>query len=707
MPKAVQDKIHDFQDWTDGTFRVGAPPVVTGRPKAIFNENNPNLAALVADYPTSAQRQHNIDYANGADWHAYNQWQLAMDYPLNGGIGAAADETIARFGIAECEALILANEAIIEDYVLGTDRRGSSIAYDNWLYSNQLFVQCGLTYDWCYDLLTPAQRVRWKNVLLQFGYALFYNTDARFHNSAGTASANITWSAWGAGDRAPWFSSNYYHHHMLAAVVLGLVFEDDGIVLEMNGGPVTIDGKLFQDTLLVRDWPFVMEIANKLLPGGGTMEGTNYNVSIGDVFFAKSVYKWSKGIDPMVSLNPYLQESMRAHLHEILPIVAGTGERDYVLATGEFAGNPGLGLRDQVFRCLINTIGELPLTDVAPEIKLINTQLGSLTLNGSHYYNEAYRFLHTPVINTIDPALDFSSLPSFHAASIAGDNFFRDDWDDNSSTAFAVRSGEHHNGNHSHGDATSIQIWKDGWLFPNMQLNTNSTGGDHRRLSEAPLNALDRNDKRLLSIMGAGRIYETWPDGNSRYTSELNGYTPITRYAEDNRLTDGDMHISVDAAPTYQSAEYGQRVQVMQREVVYFDDTFLLFDRLVLTTSEQLTTQFCVAFTPTVAGNSFTTDNGTSSAELTLLSHPSATWNQTNITENLTYGDGAFQMRSILGTASSISVVTAININGATTTFALDSVTTPGAHAVTVNHSRLGTRVVTFYDDETIKRDIA
>jgi len=701
MTKNVSALTHVLRDQGAGVFRTGAVAPVGTRPYVIVTDANPNKAALLAAYPGSSMQQRVQERAAGATWFEYPEWNMAIGYSLDNDAAVGADL------VSRVEAIVSSHESAIANYVASGNNsslQAAGSSSQNWLYSNnRLFVSVALAYDACYDLLSPEQRTRWRDTVLQFMYAMRYPQDVTYY--ANGSSRNGVQSNW-AMDPA-WPTSNYYHHHLLGMVAVALAFKDDpDITYEMQGGSVSLSGDWLLNEITTIDVPI---LANDLakMPKGGSMEGTQYGLSLSDVYIAKDLYESSTGTNLFsnAAIDTYLRETANWMMHAMLPINDGT-ERDLHWISGAHPNNSRGSNIDQHRALIVAALRAYPDHAYGPELKRIAVDTGEMgpVHQSNHYTFLTQDFLAQPALDSITGASDYSALPKFHAATQAGDTYFRSDWDDNSSVSVHMRSGEIHNGNHAWCDATSIQIYKNGYIIGNNMMNAKS--GDNDLQGTVP-NVLDRTDKRCLSLIGTGELHEYYPNGNLRTASqELTTQNPIVHFTEDNTGTDGDFYFSMDAARAYDNSTRGDDMNKMQRDVVFFPQGIvLIFDRLETTSSQPFTAQFSPQFAPSLNGDEFTINNGTSSAVFSLLTQ-SSNWTSTLLTSGgetnwaTQYGDGPYQVRNVLGSGTSMTTVTAVNIDGAATSITLGS-GAAGETVVIVDFAdATPNKTVTFYDTQ-------
>jgi len=628
-------------------------------------------------------RTQNTAEAAGAGYGGYRAWALALGYAIDN------DTAVGNAAVVAVDATVAAQEAAIEAYVAGdTNAMQASfglIAYDRWLYAEGILSDVALTYDLCYDLLTPTQRTRWYNFAMQATYNLFNPTDGVWHGTS--ASSNWTGYTWGV--EPPFVTSNYHHHFIAALTAVSLAFEGEtAINLAMQGGSVALNGDYFANELTTVQLPAMASQFDKMT-GGGSMEGTNYGLALSDLLWAKSLWEWSKGANVFAPINAFLQDTARWRLHAILP------NRTNEFNIGAHPNNENASVRPFMRDFHNKSIAAFPALDVASEIKLLTTEIIDLAPSTGWYHLNVFGFLDQPAIDSVTQAANYSAVSLVHSAPGAGDNFARTSWNADG-VLLHVRSGEIHNGSHSHADATAFQLYKNGPLFAYGQNNWNSLDYD---FWSTQANALDRQDKALCSIVGVGSMYESWPNGNN-ISEELTGKHPTVHYCNDYTGTDGSLHISVDAAPTYTPSN--PTMQKFQRDFeLLVEGVLLIFDRIETSSTESLTVQFNSVYDPAISGNQFTVNNGTSSAVVTPLNY-SPTWTKVERSTAVRIGDGLWQTRGAAGSGTATSLVTAINIDGAASSIVLGS-GAAGEIVVVVTLADTTVKTYTFYESQQLR----
>lgn len=684
MTKNVSATTHTFQDHGAGVFRTGAPVVVGDRPYILLTGNNPHLASLNANYAGSTFKSR-VDHevSGGTGNYNFPDRDVALAYGIEG------DAAVGQFAVDQVEIIVSNHESAFASFVGGDVapmKANGIFAFDRCLYAHQRIKDICTTFDMCYDLLTPSQRTRWMNVAMQIMYAVLLPYEARI-TSGGSA---VDWEDTPGGNNPYTWSynvpdSNYHHHHMAALVFCALAFKDmPAITYSMQGGDVDLDSDYWLTYLTTVQIPACKVVFDQM-PGGGSIEGSNYGKAISDLFFSRVVMQWSTGVDHFAPIGTYLDNSALWRAFITPPDIGGANDRPLVVTHGRNATEPyGTITIDEVYNHATALASNTSHPN-AGEIKKLITDLEYYPANGIWSREEGRGFIMRPAYDSVTESATYNGFSNVHASSAAGDNILRTGFDAGDTMA-TIRSGTLHSGNHAHDDSTSVLLWKNGFLIGHAQPNR--TSYDHRWGGGTPANNLE--DRSNVSLVGVGNNVAVRVGTNQEPFNNL----PTTHYVQDNSGTDGDLYASVDCSPVYS----GTNVTKQQRDIVLIDDVLLVFDRVECTSGENVVLQWNTYHDSTISGDAFTWSNGTSSAELDLLTH-TANWTKTNIATTARIGTGSYQHRADLGTGTAHSILTSINIDGAATSVVLG---TPVAGETTAIITYVGgaTKTVTFYDTQ-------
>lgn len=706
MPKQVVATAHTYNNWLDGTFRTGQVPVVTGRPYTILNANNPHLATLESNYPTSDFRSRNIAEIGGANYNNYTSLSLAIGYTLETNPTIKAD--MAALAISRLDLLIDNNIGYIEDFIAGdpramafgwtSGRYGLGVAYNSWLYSYIHFTELAFVYDHLYSELTEAQRTKWYKFGMQALYNCWNPNTGTWHGGTeGSPTSRAlapNYNTWAVDPPNP--TSNYHHHMTLGLLSMAIAFEGEPtITLSMQGTNVDLNGDFFFDMYNTVHMPRMAQQYGILgSSGGGHMEGSNYGLFSSDLYLIRNIHIWSKGVNFFpAEVEDWLEKTMSWAFHLALP------NKTNVVSSCAHPNNEVAQIAAGYPKQLNYGITAFPNTAIAPAIKRLSAEVRPMINSTSNYLDEVYKFIGEPVWSDVATAPNYDAVPNVYAGEKAGDIIMHNNFDADAIVVH-LRSGEIHGGSHSQCDATAIQVYKNGHLFVNTGVNFSN--GDLHNEDAGLYPSLDRVDRRHHSLVGVGVMHDWYPNA-SNTTLELTDYNPDVLFVRDNMIAQNETYASVDGARAYHNL-YPQMQQLNRQVSFLAEGVLVIFDSILTDSAEDVTIQFTSIYEPVVSGDSFTVDNGSSIAELTVLSQ-SVTWATTlkdryindrgDVIHRL--GDGSWDSRAVIGNSASTVIVSVMNIDSASTGAVLDS-STPGEHTVTVTLTGGGTKTITFYE---------
>lgn len=129
------------------------PTIPAAHPRILFSNASTTacLQQLLTDQAPSAVRFRSLvdqQLASG-NVYAYQAWYSALMYRVTG------DVDYANHAVTTVESFVASEEALI------AAGQRPTVSYDSYLEVGDHLANVMLVYDWCYDLLTPAQRTRW------------------------------------------------------------------------------------------------------------------------------------------------------------------------------------------------------------------------------------------------------------------------------------------------------------------------------------------------------------------------------------------------------------------------------------------------------------------------------------------------------------------------------------------------------------------
>jgi hypothetical protein len=263
-------------------------------------------AAIVIDLsyvdklsPQYAAYKDYVDRAVGGDFdYGFSAADAAYMYKLTGqGQYATLAVQLVEDQVSAAETAIAANMR-------------PDISGDDYLEVGPAIEDLALTYDWCADHVSPAQKTRWANYAEQAVWNIWN------YNSASWGGHPFPWNGWGVDDPA----NNYHYSFLRATMYWGLA----SLVSPATSNTWT--------TLLANQkWP-EQEAYTASIPGGGSEEGTGYGLSHGTLFMLYRTWHDSTATD-IGNANAHLTDSIYWWIHATVPTldrVAPIGDQSRV-----------------------------------------------------------------------------------------------------------------------------------------------------------------------------------------------------------------------------------------------------------------------------------------------------------------------------------------------------------------------------------------
>jgi len=697
MTKSVVAATYLFQDHGGGLWRTGPPPAQGSRPYTLTSANNPYLAAMQANLTGStAFELQNEAKRTGGSQRSYRPWAMALEYGIDN-----TRTAMGQAAVDQVDALVARDEAEIVTQIntgsslLATEPANATDAYayvfyDKGLYVHHTVKDICFTYDMCYDLLTPTQRSRWYYFVMQvLHYVFFWQTAHLSIDGGATATYSEVMVSSGRSENnfEPFVTNNYWFHYTSAVTAAIQAFKDEApVTLTRDSGTVQVDAAFWEAHLTTVQLPVA---ASQLggMTGGGSDEGGEYGQAMNDLFFAKAIRSWAGESNIFSGIDTYLQDSVEWMIHMILPdddlrVYRGRDAR-------EQKHDASNGLTTNFLKM---GLAAYPSAAKAPEIK--KRLVDALTFTNSITPYLPKGFLSDPAIATITAATDLSNMPVAHNAAKAGDLIARSDWTA-SATHFHAGTGHKALGNHTNAEMGAIQIFKNAPLLCNNRINLTSNDFQDNATR-------DDRDRRGLNTIFSGTTSVSYPTDYTFF--EL---SPTVYYAQDNTGGDGDYYYSWDNALWFNHTAAGNNIDIARREVCYFPNDggiFLVFDRIETTVAADLMLQYASIYDPVLNSTEFTVNNGTSSCDVSLLSHP-VNWTKINRSGDAGFtvrsGNGAWTMRAAISASTNAeSVLSVVNVDGAATSVTLGSGAAGETVAIIDFADATPNKTVTFYDTQ-------
>jgi len=231
---------------------------------------------------------------------AYVRFKAFVDQAVAGSPGYAFSATDAVYmyrlsGQAQYATLAI---AWVEDQVTAAEAEIAlgnrpAIAGDSYLDVGPMLRDVALVYDWCYPLLTVAQRGRWEAYADQAVWNVWN------YNNASWGGNPFPWSGWSVDN-----PGNNYHYSFLQATMYWAF---------------AADRQSWIDFLANVKLPAVVAYYQGI-PGGGSREGTGYGVALGRLF---ELYRlWKDSTPAHVDLgaqSTHLADTLDYWIHATVP----------------------------------------------------------------------------------------------------------------------------------------------------------------------------------------------------------------------------------------------------------------------------------------------------------------------------------------------------------------------------------------------------
>jgi len=411
--------------------------------------------ALETPTPAGARFRGVVDnQLGGGDVYGFEAWFAALLYVLT------TNAAYGDFAVGLVDDWVTAEEALIA----GGER--AEVAFDSYLYVGEHIGNLALVYDWCYDLLTSAQRQRWVTYADQAVWNVWHPQEATW---GGTA---FPWSGWSVDNP----SNNYYYSFLRATMLLGLA---------SHGDSAQADGwiALFRDDKIQAQ---LVPTFGADLAGGGSREGTGYGVSMARLFELYVLWEETTG-ERIADLTPHARESLYWLTHAIAPTL------DRLAPTGDHARESSAALFDY-HRNYLLVLGALYPDE--PGALVSRRLLADSTVpEMGQGFMAVSDFLFDPT-GLPDAALD-TLYPGYYGSG-TGQLFLRSGWDPGA-TWLSVISGPYTE-SHAHHDQGHLLLYRDGWLA--YDANVDSHSGIHQEEEAHNLVRLEVDGAVLRQVEG-------------------------------------------------------------------------------------------------------------------------------------------------------------------------------------------------------------
>lgn len=436
------------------------------------------------------------------------------------------------YAVAMIDGIVAAEEALIRN------GERAEIAADSYLHVGPEVNDVMLTYDWCFDATTPAQRTRW----LAYPHQAVWNV---WHPAEASWGGVVhEWSGWSTDNP----NNNYWYSFLRATMSFALVAHDEDAY-------ATECLTLVRDTL-IRDalMPVLAE-----LDGGGSREGTGYGVSMWHLFEMYDLWESSTGED-LASLTPHTRASLLHFFHEVVPTL------DRVAPTGDHSRDSTASLFDY-HRAYVEILAYLHQDDpLAAHAQWFNAHSAVPEMDSP--FMAVYDFLYE--IDVAEQPLDTLNR-AYHAPGI-GEIYTRSSWATDATWVNLIAGP--FTEDHAHQDQGSFLLYKDEWLAYDPNIDSHS-------------GVRFENDlHNLVEITADDVIVEQDRPTTSEVLALAQG--------------DGWFHVAADLTPAYGGDERVTRVQ--RELVVLEADVVVVVDRVDTAPGTEQTWQLSSPIEPVIAG---------------------------------------------------------------------------------------------------------
>jgi len=359
--------------------------------------------------------------------YGFEAWHAALVWRITG------DSRYRDFAVARAERQVQAEEALI------AAGERASVANDSYLYAGGVINSLALVYDWCFDALGSSQRSRWIAYINQTVSNIWHPDTAQW------GGRTFAWSGWGTTD--PY--NNYHYSFLRATMAAGLATAGD------NPSAATWR-QTFNDRIAT-----LVAAFNGTVPDGGSLEGTNYGVSLKTLFELYDVWERSTG-QRLADQSPHTLASQAWMLHQLSPDglwLASLGDQ------ARYSTAPAFDYNREFMLKLIALYPQAALSGAA-QAWLAASPLPTMAYNFESVWDLLYPPRHLP-------ATTLAALPTAHFGRGHGDLFVRGAWGDPQAAYGVFQCGELSE-SHQHHEEGAFQIYREAWLAPTGNRFTHS-----------------------------------------------------------------------------------------------------------------------------------------------------------------------------------------------------------------------------------------
>jgi hypothetical protein len=543
------------------------PVYPTQHPRIFIAANKARLQASLNANTQPATRFRNVvdRWMAGQSVYGFEVWNAALLGALTG------DARYCAKAISTIDAYVAAEEAKI---AAGAQ---PIVAQNSYLHVGEIIGNVVLTYDWCFDTVTSAQKSRWLAYANQAVWNVWNHTQAKW------GSRPLPWSGWAVNDAG----NNYYYSFLRATMLLGLATKG-----EHPQGDAWITQ--FRDTKVLGQ---LVPTFDAELRGGGSREGTAYGTAMRSLFHMYDLWHATTG-EKLQAKTKHARQSMRAFMHQVVPTL------DRFAPTGDQPRDMTATLFDYQRHYLQQLIALYPNDPIAPRAKALLDSSSLPVMARAELM--VYDFLYDNASVTAQPLDGLGT--SYHASGI-GHVFARSGWD-RQATWINFIAGPYTQ-QHAHQDQGSLLIYKEGWLASDAVIQ--SANGIIQETGSHTMVRINSN---------GAPVKQKW-DTESELVALHQG--------------DGWLHAAADVTAAYGGNAAVGRVQ---REIVFIKpNVVVVYDRVTTPSGTTQVWQMPTPTQPTLSGATATI-SGTHTMRVQRMVPASATTTVTNLASVTGYRAG-------------------------------------------------------------------
>jgi hypothetical protein len=528
--------------------RKAIPPLhfVTGHPRILLTGARVDRLKAALGGPAGGRFKAMVDSQLGGDKvYAFQGHFAAFLYRLTG------DPRYGKYAVSYVDGEVAADERKI------AEGKKPSAEFDSYLLVGERIGDIALTYDWCFDLLSPAQKQRWLAYADQAVWNVWNPTEAAW------SGKRREWTGWSIDNP----NNNYYSSFLEATMLLGLAARGEHPRAETWV-------KEFRQKHIGDE---LGPTFDRDLSGGGSREGTGYGNHMRRLY---RLYDWWESAtgERLADLTPHTKASLLYAIHSLLPT------RDRLVTIGDQA-RESTGLLFDSHRDYVQTLTYLFRRDPL-------AGFGQWYLNRSSVkrMDRPFMFFYDVLYQQNDLAeRPIAELyPTYYAPGV-GHLFARSGWQEDA-TWLGFLAGPLTE-SHAHRDLGSFLIFKNEWLAYDAGIDSKS-GLKHEEAAH-----------NLVELTKGGKPVTMQTNQSARMTA-LEDHPEF-------------LYAAADVTPMYEDRG---GVSSVQRELVFIKpDTFVVFDRVATKSSIAKTWHLSTPHKPLVKGNAVSIQGKKSNLTVTTL----------------------------------------------------------------------------------------